>query len=106
MVAIVAAQEFQWVLSAAKKTGSTVGVWFEWHKAERRVGIYYFYVLDPDVGPGFIKICTYVPYPAKVWLNGHEWPTRWFSRHRPPALRPCAARVSSRPSLPSLPRDG
>ncbi len=22
--------------------------------------------------PGFIKICTYFPYPIKVWLNGHE----------------------------------
>ena len=38
--------------------------------------IYYFYVLDPEFGPGFIKICTYFPYPAKVWLNGHEWAKR------------------------------
>ena len=51
-------------------------VWFEFAKAERRVGIYYFYVLDPEFGPGFIKICTYFPYPAKVWLNGHEWAKR------------------------------
>jgi hypothetical protein len=29
VVAIVAAQEFQWVFSATKKTGSTAGVWFE-----------------------------------------------------------------------------
>jgi hypothetical protein len=76
VVAIVAAQEFQWVFSATKKTGSTVGVWFDWTKAERRVGIYYFYVSDPDFGPGFIKICTYFPYPAKVWINGHEWAKR------------------------------
>lgn len=27
-------------------------------------------------GPGFIKICTYFPYPIKVWLNGHEWAKR------------------------------
>jgi hypothetical protein len=51
-------------------------VWFSWFKAERRVGTYYFYVLDPDFGAGFIKICTYFPYPAKVWLNGHEWAKR------------------------------
>ena len=38
--------------------------------------IYYFYVQDPDFGPGFIKICTFFPYPAKVWLNGHEWAKR------------------------------
>jgi hypothetical protein len=80
VVAIVAAQEFQWVFSATKKTGSTVGVWFDWNKAKRRVGIYYFYVLDPDFGPGFIKICTYFPYPAKVWINGHEWAKRQADR--------------------------
>jgi hypothetical protein len=64
------------VFSATKRTGSGAGVWFDWHKSERRVGIYYFYVLDPDFGAGFIKICTYFPYPAKVWLNGHEWAKR------------------------------
>lgn len=63
-----------------QKTGSGAGVWFDWNKAERRVGIYYFYVLDPDFGPGFIKICTYFPYPAKVWINGHEWAKRQASR--------------------------
>ncbi len=80
VVAIVVAQEFQWVFNAAKHTGSGGGVWFEFAKAERRVGIYYFYVLDPEFGPGFIKICTYFPYPAKVWLNGHEWAKRQADR--------------------------
>ncbi len=42
--------------------------------------MYYFYVLDADFGPGFIKICTYFPYPAKVWLNGHEWAKRQARR--------------------------
>ena len=56
------------------------GVWFKFDKAERRVGVYYFYVLDPEFGPGFIKICTYFPYPAKVWLNGHEWAKRQATR--------------------------
>ena len=49
---------------------------FDFVKEERRVGMYYFYVLDPEFGPGFIKICTYFPYPAKVWVNGHEWAKR------------------------------
>ena len=44
---------------------------FDFVQEERRVGIYYFYLLDPEFGPGFIKICTYFPYPAKVWCNGH-----------------------------------
>jgi hypothetical protein len=76
VVAIVVAQEFQWVFNATKRTGGAGGIWFEYAKAERRVGIYYFYVLDPEFGPGFIKVCTYFPYPAKVWLNGHEWAKR------------------------------
>src|ERR1019366_5145622 len=53
---------------------------FEFVKEERRVGMYYFYVLDPEFGPGFIKICTYFPYPAKVWCNGHEWAKRQADR--------------------------
>jgi hypothetical protein len=36
------------------------------------VTCYYFYVWDEFWGPGFIKVCAYFPYPAKVWLNGHE----------------------------------
>ena len=23
-------------------------------------------------GPAFIKVCAYFPYPAKIWVNGHE----------------------------------
>jgi hypothetical protein len=38
VVAIVAAQEFQWVFTATKRCGSGAGVWFDWHKTERRVG--------------------------------------------------------------------
>ncbi len=81
VVAIVAAQEFQWVFSATKKTKGKA-VWFDWNKSERRVSCYYFYILDREFGPGFIKICTYFPYPAKVWLNGHEWAKRQARRAR------------------------
>ena len=52
VVAIVAAQEFQWVYSAAKRTGSGGGVYFAWVKEERRVGVFYFYVFDREFGPG------------------------------------------------------
>ena len=37
---------------------------------------YYFYLWDVDFGPAFIKVCSYFPYPAKIWLNGHEWAKR------------------------------
>jgi len=75
VVAIVSAQEYQWVFSGRNRSESPVAN-YEFTKAERRVGTYYFYVHDPDFGAGFIKIATYFPYPAKIWLNGHEWAKR------------------------------
>ena len=50
--------------------------WFAFHKADRRVTCYYFYLWDDDFGPAFIKVCAYFPYPAKIWINGHEWAKR------------------------------
>ena len=81
VVAIVSAQEFQWVFSAKNRSPKPGMVSFDFVKEDRRVGMYYFYILDPEFGPGFIKICTYFPYPAKVWLNGHEWAKRQ-ARHQ------------------------
>jgi hypothetical protein len=80
VVAIVAAQEMQWVFEARNRSDKPGVVSFRFEKAERRVGVYYFYVYDRDFGPGFVKICTYFPYPAKVWLNGHEWAKRQAAR--------------------------
>lgn len=73
VVAIVSAQEFQWVFTGRDRAERPGMVCYGFEKTERRVGTYYFYVRDPEFGPGFVKICTYFPYPAKVWCNGHEW---------------------------------
>jgi hypothetical protein len=76
VVALVVGEEFQHVWSArnrARKPGCAV---MEFFRERRRVGAYYFYILDPEFGLGFIKICTYAPYSAKVWVNGHEWAKR------------------------------
>jgi hypothetical protein len=80
VVAIVACQEFQWVLSGRNRATHPNAVSFDFFKEDRRVGTYYFYILDPEFGPGFIKLCTYAPWPAKVWLNGHEWAKRQAAR--------------------------
>lgn len=40
------------------------------------VNHYYFYILDRDFGPLFIKLCPYFPYTGEVCLNGHEWAKR------------------------------
>ncbi|HMK62421.1 MAG TPA: hypothetical protein VK386_02280 [Acidimicrobiales bacterium] len=76
VVAIVAVQEFQWVFSAKDRSKEKGVAWFDFVKENRRVGVYYFYVNDPEFGAGFVKIVTYFPYPAKVWVNGHEWAKR------------------------------
>ncbi|MGH3337631.1 MAG: hypothetical protein ACRDPL_02200, partial [Propionibacteriaceae bacterium] len=37
---------------------------------------FYFYCLDEDFGPFFLKFCTYFPYTAKLCINGNEWAKR------------------------------
>ena len=80
VVAIVVAQEFQWVTGARNRSPKPGVVSYDFVKEERRVSAYYFYVHDREFGAGFIKICSYFPYPAKVWLNGHEWAKRQAGR--------------------------
>lgn len=77
VVAIGVAQEFQSVFEGYNcATKSPGAAHFGFRKADRRVTVYYFYIWDAEFGGGFIKICSYFPYPAKVWLNGHEWAKR------------------------------
>jgi hypothetical protein len=76
VAAIGIAQEFQNVFASSKRMGDNGVPWFSFYKADRRVTCYYFYIWDADFGPAFIKVCTYFPYPIKVWLNGHEWAKR------------------------------
>ena len=78
VVAIVAAQEIQKVFMGYERGKGRHGkaVNFGFDKADRAVTVYYFYIVDPQWGAGFIKMCSYFPYPAKVWLNGHEWAKR------------------------------
>jgi hypothetical protein len=76
VVAIGVAQEFQRVFCGydrGRADGQPGPPRFGFEKADRRVACFYFYVWDAEFGPGFIKLCSYFPYPAKVWVNGHEW---------------------------------
>ena len=72
VVAIGVAREFQWVFDATRKEGPDGVPWFRFYRTERLVACYYFYIHDRRVGPAFIKVCAYAPYPVKVWCNGHE----------------------------------
>jgi hypothetical protein len=80
VAAIGVAQEFQRVWVAYRRETSTAAPQFTFTKADRRVTCYYFYLWDEGFGPAFIKVCAYFPYPAKIWLNGHEWAKRQAER--------------------------
>jgi hypothetical protein len=79
VAAIGVAQEFQRVWTAYERQTSTGTPQWWFTKDDRRVSCYYFYLYDLDFGPAFVKICTYFPYPAKIWINGHEWAKRQAS---------------------------
>src|SRR6478672_9956845 len=64
------------------KTSTGTPRW-SFYKADRRVTCYYFYLWDADFGPAFIKVCAWFPYPAKVWVNGHEWAKQQATRAGP-----------------------
>jgi len=44
------------------------------------VNFYYFYCVDEDFGPFFIKFCSYFPYTAKLCLNGQEYLKRQLQK--------------------------
>ena len=44
------------------------------------VNVYYFYCVDRDFGPFFLKFGSYFPYPAKLCLNGHEYLKRQLAQ--------------------------
>src|SRR4249920_3866287 len=74
VAAIGVAQEPQRVLIARQRdTDPGKCPQFSFDKKDRRVTVYYFYLWDASFGPAFIKICTYCPWPVKIWVNGHEW---------------------------------
>ena len=77
MAAIGVAQEPQRVFIARQRdTDVSKPPQFSFDKKDRRVTVYYFYLWDADFGATFIKVCTYCPWPIKVWVNGHEWAKR------------------------------
>jgi hypothetical protein len=77
VAAVGCAQEFQLVWTARKRDTDPGGCpQFSFTKEQRRVSVFYVYIWDTTMGGGFIKICSYFPYPVKAWCNGHEWAKR------------------------------
>jgi len=74
------AQEKASVFRTEKRTNEAA-VKYPWViRSTALVNHYYFYILDRDFGPLFIKFCAYFPYAVKVCLNGHEWLKRQLDK--------------------------
>ena len=67
--------------SAPRNDATPHGKTYPWIiRSTAMLNHYYFYILDRDFGPLFIKFCSYFPYPAKLCLNGHEWLKRQLTQ--------------------------
>ncbi len=80
VVFIGVAQEKASAFRARKLAGPAGGVSFDFSRQSVAVNHYYFYVQDPEWGPAFVKVGTYLPYPVRVCLNGHEWAKQQLRR--------------------------
>ena len=73
VVFIGRAQEKTTVFRTEKRRNSE-GRTYPWIvKSTGMVNHYYFYCVDEDFGPFFLKFCSYFPYNAKICLKGNHW---------------------------------
>jgi hypothetical protein len=70
------AQELDKAFRSVRRRGNHGCPSWDFYRASVAVNHYYFYVLDPDWGPGFIKFSSYAPFEVRVCINGHEWAKR------------------------------
>jgi hypothetical protein len=82
VVLIGVAQEKMRSFKAHKRPGRGHTPVFDFSRQSVAVNHYYFYVHDREWGPAFLKIGTYLPYPVKLCLNGHEWVKQQLRRNR------------------------
>src|SRR3974377_529478 len=66
------AQEKAWAWRGWRDGGHDAHPHFEFARQAVFVNHFYWYILDPEWGPGFVKTNAYAPYPVWVYLNGHE----------------------------------
>lgn len=64
-----------------EKRGDRTGRTYPWIvRSTALVNQYYFYLVDADFGPFFLKFSSYFPYTAKLCLNGHEYLKRQLAQ--------------------------
>lgn len=76
------AQEKAPVFRTEKRRDPKSGRTFPWIvRSTAMVNQYYCYGVDEDFGPFFLKFCSYFPYNAKLYINGHEYLKRQLTQH-------------------------
>jgi hypothetical protein len=75
------AQEKFAAFRVIKKISPSTGTAFPWfYRSTVLCNQYYFYVVDEDFGPLFIKFSSYYPFTARICLNGHEYAKRQLAK--------------------------
>ena len=75
------AQEKAKVIRTERRHNPNTGAPYAWLvPSTSMVNQYYFYCVDKDFGPFFIKFCSYFPYNGKLCLNGHEFLKRQLAK--------------------------
>ncbi len=71
------AQERNRVFRTEKRRNPLTGATYPWIVSSTGVvNQFYFYCLDSDFGPFFLKFSSYFPYTAKLCINGNEYAKR------------------------------
>lgn len=75
------AQEKFSTFRVEQKINVETGTAFPWlSRSSVMCNQYYFYLVDADFGPLFIKFSSYFPYTARICLNGHEYLKRQLDK--------------------------
>jgi hypothetical protein len=71
------AQEKAGVWRTQRRRNPATGGSYAWLvRSSAFINFFYFYCVDADFGPFFLKFSTYFPYTAKLCINGNEWAKR------------------------------
>jgi hypothetical protein len=77
VVFIGVAQEKAHVFRTERRHNPFTGAAYPWIITSTAVvNHYYFYAVDDDFGPFFVKFCSYFPYTARLCINGNEYAKR------------------------------
>ena len=75
------AQEKARIMRTERRQSRTNAASYPWIvESTAMVNHYYFYCVDEDFGPIFLKFCSYFPYNAKLCINGHEYLKRQLAK--------------------------